>query len=290
MLNRRCRTLVGEGEGSYTRAMSAPRLSGTKKSRRQVGIEDESAWVFNRMADVYDARPPYPTALVDALAELARAKGLRIADLGAGIGHLSLPLAERGFEVTAVEPARLMLDRLQLAAHHRGLSVKAVHGAAEDLPLETASFDLVLIADALHFIDTELAAREIARVLAPRGILALVICDPSPTPFMLEVARLMEESAPRRPRPMASRSAQLSGVSKIPLRRKLNFHDETPLTPALLERLLGSISFIGPAMNPERTAVFRQRLHSLPFPPIWARTFTLLSGRRGRWPWRSSGF
>ena len=43
------------------------------------------------MADVYDARPAYPNGLIDALAELAR--GRRVADLGAGIGHVALPLA-----------------------------------------------------------------------------------------------------------------------------------------------------------------------------------------------------
>ena len=247
-----------------------------------MSIHDDSAWVFNRMADVYDARPPYPAPLLDALAELATRAGPRIGDLGAGIGHLTLPLAARGFALTAVEPAGAMLSRLRGAALAQGLPVRALHAAAEALPLEPASLDLVLIADALHFIDTELAAREIARVLVPRGTLALVTCELGRTPFMRELVSLMEESAPRRPRVLDSRRAQLAGVARVSLDHELCFEDETPVSPAELERILLTISFIGPAMNAKRTAVFRERLHALPSPAVWARRFSLRWGRRQR--------
>ena len=82
------------------------------------------------MADVYDARPAYPVELIDALAELAAGHGRRVVDLGSGIGHVALPLAQRGFAVTAVEPAQAMLDRLRAEAHKRRLSVEAVHATA----------------------------------------------------------------------------------------------------------------------------------------------------------------
>jgi 2-oxoisovalerate dehydrogenase E2 component (dihydrolipoyl transacylase) len=79
--------------------------------RRKVRLDEASRWVFNRMADVYDARPPYPAALIDALCDLAGPPGARIADLGAGTGHLALPLAARGYDVTAVEETRQMMNR-----------------------------------------------------------------------------------------------------------------------------------------------------------------------------------
>lgn len=232
------------------------------------------------MADIYDARPEYPHDLLEALAQLGEPGGCRVGDLGAGIGHLALPLAERGYAVTAIEPAERMLARLRARAAERALDVRARHAAAEALPLADESLDLVLIADALHFIDTELAAHEIARVLAPNGVLALITSELTPTPFMRDVVRLMERSAPRRPRALDARAAQLAGITKIPLDRRHIFHDETAVTPALLERILDSISFIGPAMNAERTAVFRERLRALSPSPVWARTFTLRFGRR----------
>jgi SAM-dependent methyltransferase len=248
--------------------------------RRKVGIDDPSRWVFNRMAGFYAARPAYPAALVDALAELAGPIGSRIGDLGAGVGHLALPLAERGFDVVAIEPAQAMLAELRAAATGRGLALRALHAAAEALPLEAASLDLVVVADALHFLDTELTARQIARVLAPRGGLALVTCELAQTPFMRGVVRLMEEAAPRRPRELSRSIVHLSALTEIPLAGERRFHDQTPMDQATVERILRSISFIGPAMNQTRFAALRARVQALPEAPVWARTFVLRSGRR----------
>ena len=44
---------------------------------------------------------------------------------------------------------------------------------------------------------------------------------------------------------------------------------------------LRSISFIGPAMNPERFAAFHEKIRALPERPVWARRFTLHAGRCG---------
>ena len=250
--------------------------------RRKVSTEDASAWVFNRIADVYDARPPYPAGLIDALAELAGPVGSRVVDLGAGIGHVALPLCARGFDVVAVEPARAMLDRLRRAADDRGLTLRAVHAAAECVPIEPASADLVIIADALHFMDAQLIGAEIDRVLAPGGRLAVITCQPSPTPFMCDLVRVMEQAVPRRPRALTQNITHVSGMTGVMLPHERRIDDETPVDRVTLDRILRSISFIGPAMNAQRSAAFRQAVHALSDSPVWARTFVLRSGRRAR--------
>jgi SAM-dependent methyltransferase len=250
--------------------------------RRKVRLEDASRWVFNRMADVYDARPPYPTALIDALATLAGPPGARVADLGAGTGHLALPLAARGYDVTAVEPAREMLERLRATAAARGLALRAAHATAEALPVEPRALDLVVVADALHFLDAQLVGEEIARVLKRGGALAVVTSALGDTPYMRAVRAIIDESVPRRPRALVGHLVQVSSTTEVPFGDQRVFHDETPVDHPTLERILRSISFIGPAMNPARFAAFRARVHALPDRPVWARTFTLRAGRRVR--------
>jgi ubiquinone/menaquinone biosynthesis C-methylase UbiE len=249
--------------------------------RRKVSLDDPSRWVFNRMADAYDARPPYPDALIDAIAALAGGSGNRVADIGAGIGHLALPLAARGFDVTAIEAAGQMLARLRAAADARGLDLRALHAAAEAMPLPSRSIDLALVADALHFLDAQLTAEEIARVLGRRGALCIVTCELGDTPYMRDVVSIIEDAVPRRPRTLAQQMVHVSSITGVPLTDDRRFHDETPVDHPTLERILRSISFIGPAMNPARFAAFRARVHALPGQPVWARTFVLRSGRRG---------
>lgn len=250
------------------------------RKRRHVTIHDTSSWVFNRMADVYDARPAYPAGLVDALVAISDGVGTRVLDIGAGIGHLALPLAQRGLDVVAIDPAKAMLERLQVAAGNQGVRLHTLHAAAESLPFQSPCFDLALISDALHFVDAELASAELRRVLVPRGALAIVTCEYTETPFMLDIRGAVSQSSDRRPRDVSQAIRRLASLANVRLTHKSTFCDETPVDQPTLERILKSVSFIGPAMNPARFATLRQRVQALPHAPVWARTFTLRAGRR----------
>jgi ubiquinone/menaquinone biosynthesis C-methylase UbiE len=242
--------------------------------RRKVRIEERDAWVFNRMVDVYDARPPYPAALIETLASLVRSGG-RVVDVGAGIGHVAIPLAARGLDVIAIEPAELMLERLRKQAEAAQVSLRIQHAAAEALPVADRSTSLVTVVDALHFLDAERSGMEVARVLEPGGALAVVRCELGQTPFMNALVELMAEAAPRRPRNVEGNARQLTAVAKLRVEAQRTFSDETEVDGARLERILKSISFIGPAMNEARFRAFRTRVMELPAPFAWARTFVL---------------
>ena len=136
------------------------------------------------------------------------------------------------------------------------------------------------MADALHFLDAELVAKEIARVLDRKGALAIVTCELGKTPFMKSLVEIIEGAVPRRPRNLDRNLIQISAITGVRFAPQCKFHDETPVDGDTLERILRSISFIGPAMNPARFAAFRERVHALPGRPTWARTFTLRAGRR----------
>ena len=61
--------------------------------------------VFDEAAEAYDvARPEYPPELIDKLMELAQLPAnARILEIGCGTGQITGSLAERGYEIVAVE-------------------------------------------------------------------------------------------------------------------------------------------------------------------------------------------
>jgi SAM-dependent methyltransferase len=152
---------------------------------------------------------------------------------------------------------------------------------AEALPFDPESFDLVVVADVVHFLDSERAAKEAARVLAPRGALAVVSCAFADTPFMNAVGEIMRDSAPRRPREVSSARVELLAVARVREPWAMRFEDDAPVESPTLQQILRSVSFIGPAMNAERFARFWQRIRAIEHEPRWARTFVLEAGRRG---------
>jgi SAM-dependent methyltransferase len=122
---------------------------------------------FGAAAIAYaEHRPDYAQAAVRWALEAA--PGPRVLDLGAGTGKLTATLVALGAEVVAVEPDLAMLTELRRSLP----GVRALSGSAEAIPLPDASIDAVLAGNAMHWFDMAVAGPEIARVLAPRGILA----------------------------------------------------------------------------------------------------------------------
>lgn len=122
--------------------------------------------------DTYDrGRPAFPRqGVVAVTSALALGRESSVLDLGAGTGLLSRELAPLVGELIAVEPSRPMLAALR----RRLPSVDARAGVAESIPLDDHSVDAVFVAEAFHWFETEEAAGEITRVLAPGGHLVLV--------------------------------------------------------------------------------------------------------------------
>jgi SAM-dependent methyltransferase len=154
-------------------------------------VNDGRELSFDRVADEYErTRPDYPDALLDLLPLDADAAVL---DLGAGTGKLTRVLARRYLDVTAVEPLPNMRATLERVVP----GVTALAGSAERIPLEDGAVDGVFAAQAFHWFDKPVALPEIARVLRPGGILAIVWNqgdddrpDPRPAEFVREVEAL----------------------------------------------------------------------------------------------------
>jgi SAM-dependent methyltransferase len=150
---------------------------------------------FGAAAAAYaEHRPDYPPdAAAWCVAPLGRdLAGLRVLDLGAGTGKLTALLAERGADVTAVEPDAAMLAELR----RRVPSARAVGAPAEAIPLPDGSVDAVLCAQSLHWFDLSLAMPEITRVLTPGGVLgALWNSDDDRVPWVAGLRDAAEGAA-----------------------------------------------------------------------------------------------
>jgi SAM-dependent methyltransferase len=150
-------------------------------------VSDQQGLRFDPVAEDYElGRAGWPPEVVEGV------DGEVVLDLAAGTGKLTRLLVERFPRVIAVEPLpgmRSLLERLVPAA-------ESLDGTAEAIPLPDASVDVAFVAEAFHWFDAGAAARELARVLRPGGVLRLVFnvwkgpFRPSIGP---EARRLLEE-------------------------------------------------------------------------------------------------
>ena len=93
----------------------------------------------------------------------------RALDVGCGAGRSTAALVPIAGSVVGIEPARAML------VHRHAVAPRAsfVTGQAEHLPFPGRSFGLITAAGALNYTDRDRSLAEIARVLAPGGVLAI---------------------------------------------------------------------------------------------------------------------
>jgi SAM-dependent methyltransferase len=121
---------------------------------------------FGAVAAQYDRlRPDFSGALLDDLAALRPPATL---DVGCGTGKVAGPLMERGLTVLGVDPD----ERMAAFARDRGIPVEvATFEAWED---QGRRFDLVVCANAWHWVDPVVGFAKLAKVLRPGGVFAIL--------------------------------------------------------------------------------------------------------------------
>jgi SAM-dependent methyltransferase len=209
------------------------------------------AEAFGPAAELYDrVRPGYPPAAIDWLTRvLGLGPGRTAVDLAAGTGKLTVELLTSGARVVAVEPSDGMLAVLRRQAP----GAEALPGTAEQIPLEDGSADAVLVAQAFHWFDHDVALAEIHRVLRPGGALALVwnrrdLSDPAQAAMERAIRPFASDTPRHRDRRWAA------AVERTPLFEPLadrEVANPQPLPSGGLVDRAASISFI--AALPEET-------------------------------------
>jgi SAM-dependent methyltransferase len=126
---------------------------------------------FDRAAEAYErGRPGWAPGAIDAVGLPPDAVVL---DLAAGTGKLTRQLVPRFTRVVAVEP----LDRMRAVLERLVPEAEALAGNATAIPLGDSAVDAVFVAEAFHWFAHDEAVAEIARVLRPRGVLAILFND-----------------------------------------------------------------------------------------------------------------
>lgn len=129
--------------------------------------------VYPWMAGDFEALCRRSAALFDRLGIFPDATAKLAVDLGAGHGAQSLPLAERGFDVVAVDFCDALLDELRRNAGD--LPIRPVHGDLLDVERHATApaGAVVCMGDTLPHLeslgDVERLVHAVGRVLAPAG-------------------------------------------------------------------------------------------------------------------------
>ena len=129
----------------------------------------KTEWDYTDLAEAYLKRPDYSDSAIDQLLQTtAVANGQSACDIGAGVAHLTLKLAERGLQVTAVEPN----DAMRSFGRRRTAELENVQwfeGTGEETGRPSDSFELVTFGSSFNVTDRPRALLETKRLLKPRG-------------------------------------------------------------------------------------------------------------------------
>ena len=227
--------------------------------------------LFDRSAEAYDAaRPGYPERMIeDLVAASGIPAGGRILEIGCGTGQVTVPLAERGFGITAVELGS-NLSRLAAVNLDPFSNATVVCADFERWDVEPSAYDVVVSAQAFHWIEPTIGYPKAHAALRPGGCLALVwnLFPGSETSIRRALDEVYRSCAPQlcgTPGPQAfekrvertTREICASGLFGEPAVRRYpwaatytsaeylellrTFSDHLALDPSDLERLLAAV-------------------------------------------------
>lgn len=122
---------------------------------------------FSKQAQAYsEYRPNYPADLIEYLSALTPVHDLAW-DCATGNGQVAIELAEQFRRVKATDASAEQIAR---GLPHPGVEYSV--GLAEQPEIDSASVDLITIAQALHWFDQKSFYVQVERVLKPTGLVA----------------------------------------------------------------------------------------------------------------------
>ena len=129
----------------------------------------KTEWDYTILANAYLKRPDYSDAAIDAMLAVAGTKSnAKVCDVGAGVAHLTLMLANRDMNVTAVEPNDAMRANGIKRTKNQS-NVVWCEGTGEATGQDSHVFDMITFGSSFNVCDRQQALKECARILKPSG-------------------------------------------------------------------------------------------------------------------------
>ena len=127
----------------------------------------KTTWDYTDLAEAYLKRPEYSASAIHDMLSLATvSEGARVCDIGAGVGHLTVALAERKLKVVAVEPNNAM-RKLGMERTREFEGVSWIEANAENTNQDDQAFDMVTFGSSFNVVDHVKALKETHRILKP---------------------------------------------------------------------------------------------------------------------------
>lgn len=131
---------------------------------------------FDERAEWFDAH--YGTTrgrirlrlVLERLGETLPPPPARVLDVGGGSGVVAIPLAERGYDVTLLDPSEGMLRVAQERIGAANVELAVVYGAIDDVPrLTQGAFDAICCHAVLMYVDDPGGSLKVLRSVARDG-------------------------------------------------------------------------------------------------------------------------
>lgn len=182
----------------------------------------------------YEIRAPYLT-FEQFIRDTVR-QGDRVLDVCCGSGTFSLIAARLGAHVTVSDIAPANVELATVRGMRAGISLEARVADAECLPFPEGSFDIVICAGSLSYVDLNKFLSEISRVLVPGGcFIAVDSLNHNPA---YVVNRYIHFLRGRRTRSTLKRMPKLRTIAEIRER-----------FPDLQCQFFGTIAFMSPLLR-----------------------------------------
>lgn len=132
----------------------------------------KTEWDYSKLADAYIKRPNYSTEALDAMFDIMSLDvGMSVCDVGAGVGHLTIELASKGFIVNAVEPNDEM-RRNGIERTKKYNNIKWSIGTGENTGMKDKTFSAVTFGSSFNVCNQNKTLIESKRIVKESGYFA----------------------------------------------------------------------------------------------------------------------